>query len=62
MLVQVYKSLAEPQTRKRETTALSKAMAELGLKAGTIVNRNEEERIDAGIEVIPASGNFYFQI
>jgi hypothetical protein len=57
MLVQVCESLAEPQTRKRETAALSEAMAELGLKAGIIVTRNEEERIDAGsgtIEVIPA--------
>lgn len=32
-------------------------MAELGLKSGTIVTRNEDERIDAGgrtIEVVPA--------
>ena len=57
MLVQVCESLAEPQTRKRETTALSEAMAELGLKTGTIVTRNENERIGAGggtIEVVPA--------
>jgi len=56
MLVQVCESLAEPQTRKRETAALSEAMAELGLKAGTIVTRNEDERIKAGggtIEVVP---------
>jgi hypothetical protein len=57
MLVQVCESLAEPQTRKRETAALSEAMAELGLSTGTIVTRNEDERIEAGggtIEVVPA--------
>jgi len=56
MLVQVCESLAEPQTRKRETSALSEAMAELGLKTATIVTRNENERIDTGvgtIEVVP---------
>jgi predicted AAA+ superfamily ATPase len=56
MLVQVCESLAEPQTRKRETAALSEAMAELGLKSGTIVTRNEDERIDVGsvtVEVVP---------
>ena len=57
MLIQVCESLAEPQRRKRETAALSEAMVELGLKAGTIVTRNENERIETGggtIEVIPA--------
>jgi len=57
MLVQVCESLAEPQTRKRETAALGEAMAELKLKTGTIVTRNEDERIEAGggtIEVVPA--------
>ncbi len=57
MLVQVCESLADPQTRKRETVALSEAMAELGLAAGTIVARNEDERIVAGagtIDVVPA--------
>jgi hypothetical protein len=56
MLVQVCESLAEPQTRKRETSALNEEMAELGLKTGTIVTWNEDERIDAGggnIEVAP---------
>ena len=56
MLVQVCESLKEPQTRKRETTALREAMAELGLKAGTIVTRNDAERIENGggvIEVVP---------
>lgn len=56
-LVQVCESLVEPGTRKRETSALEAAMAETGLKVGTIVTRNENERIvtDAGsIEVVPA--------
>jgi len=56
LLVQVCESMAEPQTRKREVTALGEAMAELGLNAGTIVTRNETEEIqvDAGkIEVVP---------
>jgi predicted AAA+ superfamily ATPase len=57
LLVQACSSLAEPQTRKRETLALSEAMTELGLKTGTIVTRNESESIDVGagtIEVVPA--------
>jgi uncharacterized protein len=57
ILVQVCESLVEMQARKRETTALSEAMIELGLKTGTIVTRNEDERINAGggtIEVVPA--------
>ena len=57
MLVQVCESLAQPQTRKRETMALAEAMAELGLKTGTIVTRNEQEQIDTGngiIDVVPA--------
>lgn len=56
LLVQVCESMAEPQTRKREVSALSDAMAELGLKSGTIVTRNEEEEIevDGGkIEAVP---------
>lgn len=64
ILVQVCESLAEPQTRKRETTALSEAMAELGLKTGTIVTRNEDERleVEAGnIDVVPA-WRFLFEL
>jgi len=56
MLVQVCESMAELQTRKREVTALSEAMAEQGLMSGTIVTRNEKEeiKVDAGkIEVVP---------
>ncbi|MEK7477531.1 MAG: ATP-binding protein [Candidatus Coatesbacteria bacterium] len=57
MLVQVCGSLADPLTRKRETTALGEAMGELGLKAGTIVTSGEGERVTAGgrtIDVVPA--------
>ena len=57
LLVQVCESMVKPQTRKREVTALGEAMAELGLKTGTIVTRNEEEeiKVDAGkISVVPA--------
>ncbi len=57
MLVQVCESMADPQTRKREIAALTEAMAEYGLKSGTVVTRNEEDqiRVDAGkIEVVPA--------
>ena len=55
-LVQVCESLAE-RTRKREVRALDRAMAELGLRAGTIVTRDEEETIPVGagsIDVVPA--------
>jgi len=57
MLVQVCESLADPKTRKRETTALVEAMEDLSLKHGTIVTRGEEGRVNAGggvIEVVPA--------
>lgn len=56
ILVQVCESINESQTRKRELTALSEAMAETGVKTGTIVTRKEEERIDTAIgtiDVIP---------
>ncbi len=56
MLVQVCESLAEPQTKKREVTALSEAMSELGLRSATIVTRSEDERIKSSgrtIEVVP---------
>nr|WP_233570532.1 ATP-binding protein [Prosthecochloris sp. ZM_2] len=57
MLVQVCESMADQQTRKRETTALAEAMTELKLLHGIIVTRNEEEQIqvDSGkIDVVPA--------
>jgi len=56
MLIQVCESMAEPQTRKREVTALSEAMAEHGLTSGILVTRNEADEIevDAGkIEIVP---------
>ena len=56
-LVQVCESLADPQTRKRETTALAEAMAELGLRTGTLVTRAESGQLttDSGqIAVVPA--------
>lgn len=57
LLVQVCESLADPRTRNRETSALKEAMEELGVKTGTIVTRNEQERIDpdnGAIKVVPA--------
>lgn len=57
MLIQVCESLADQQTRKRETTALAEAMSELKLSQGLIVTRNEDEQIqvDSGmIDVMPA--------
>ena len=56
-LIQVCESLADPQTRKRETTALGEAMTELGLQTGILVTRNETEQIaveGGAIEVVPA--------
>ncbi len=56
-LFQTCESLADPQARKREVMALGEAMVELKLKTGTIVTRNEEERIDVEggrIVVVPA--------
>ena len=55
-LVQVCESLAEAQTRKREVEALSEAMKELALRAGTIVTMNDDQIIDTSdgaIEVVP---------
>ena len=56
LLVQVCDSMADPQTRKRELTALSEAMSELNLPEAVIVTRNEEVQIpvEAGmILVVP---------
>ncbi|MDX5935368.1 hypothetical protein DLNHIDIE_00350 [Acidithiobacillus thiooxidans ATCC 19377] len=57
MLVQVCESMADPHTRKRETTALAEAMSELQQAQGIIVTRNEEEQIpvfSGKIDVVPA--------
>lgn len=57
MLVQVCESMVDPHTRQREFKSLCEAMAELGVHAGTVVTRREEERVrmDAGtVDVVPA--------
>jgi predicted AAA+ superfamily ATPase len=49
--------MADPRTRKRETSALAEAMAELNVAQGTIVTRGEEETIEiesGTIAVVPA--------
>lgn len=56
-LIQVCESIVDPDTRKRETTALSEAMKELKIKEGCIVTQREEETLEteAGtIHVKPA--------
>jgi predicted AAA+ superfamily ATPase len=56
MLIQVCESLVEPQARKREVSALSEAMCELGLTSATIVTRAESERVEVDngtITVVP---------
>jgi predicted AAA+ superfamily ATPase len=56
LLIQSCESLADPQTRKREVSALSEAMGEMGCKTGTIVTRGEDEHIDTDsgtIKVVP---------
>ena len=46
MLIQVCESMADPQTRMREVTALGEAMAEMKLPEGAIVICGEEEQIN----------------
>jgi predicted AAA+ superfamily ATPase len=56
ILVQVCESMPDPQTRKREITALAEAMTELKLTSGTIVTRGEEEKLNGEfgtIDVVP---------
>jgi predicted AAA+ superfamily ATPase len=56
-LIQACETLVDPKTRKREMDALLEAIKELGLKQGTVVTRNEEERISLDgktVEVLPA--------
>lgn len=56
-LIQVCETLAHPETRKRETTALCEAMSELDLDSGFLVTQNERETIqtESGrIDVVPA--------
>ncbi|MEB3198161.1 MAG: ATP-binding protein [Candidatus Sericytochromatia bacterium] len=57
LLIQVCESMADPQTRKREISALAEAMRELKHPHGIIVTRNEDEQlaVDSGqIEVLSA--------
>jgi predicted AAA+ superfamily ATPase len=57
VLVQVCETLRNPETRKREMTALTEAMAEQGVAEGTIVTRDEEEQMSGEpgtIRVVPA--------
>jgi len=56
-LFQVCENMAAPETRKRELTALSEAMAEQQLTTGTIITRHDSEQIqtDSGtVHVLPA--------
>ena len=64
MLVQVCESMADRQTRKRETTALAEAMAECTLTQGIIVTRHEEEQIqvDCGNIDVVSAWRFLLQI
>lgn len=56
-LVQVSVSLADAQTKRRETAALQAAMRRYGLARATIVTLDEKDRIESEegtIEVVPA--------
>lgn len=56
-LVQVCETLAQPDTRKREITALQEAMQECQIGNATIVTRDSDETVetaDGVIRVIPA--------
>lgn len=56
MLVQACESLAETQTKKRETAAPGEAMAELKIASAVVVTRNEDGEISTErgkIAVIP---------
>lgn len=56
MLIQVCESLANPDTKKREVSALLEAMKELKVKTGTIITRHEEKynQVDEkSIQVLP---------
>ena len=57
LLIQVCESMANPQTRKREITALAEAMRELKMTCATIVTRtdNEQLEVESGIiDIVPA--------
>lgn len=57
ILIQVCESLADTRTRNREVSALIEAMAELGVKTGTIVTRSEDKRLQTEtgtVDLVPA--------
>ena len=57
LLIQVCESMANPQTRKREITALAEAMSELKITCATIVTRTDDEQLEVEsgiIEIVPA--------
>ena len=56
-LIQVSESLQNPTTRKREISALARAMKEQDLTTGTIVTMNEKDTVETEcgvIQVVPA--------
>jgi predicted AAA+ superfamily ATPase len=56
-LVQVCLSLADPLTRKREMTSLTRAMDELGLTQATMVTLDEDQQVEKdgkNIRILPA--------
>lgn len=56
-LIQVCESLEQPDTRKRETRALTAAMRECGISRGLLVTLDETEQIqqaDLQIDIVPA--------
>jgi hypothetical protein len=56
-VIQVCESMADQGTRNREIAAISEAMAELDVPEGTIVTRNESDRVSLEngiINVVPA--------
>ena len=61
-LIQVSESIVEPQTRKREITALTEAMVELNINNGTIITPSESEKIKHNGEQLKycQSGVFFY--
>jgi len=53
-LIQVCWNMSDAETKRRELSALSKAMEELGVKHGTIVTWMDEGHEGEGIEIVPA--------
>jgi predicted AAA+ superfamily ATPase len=53
-LIQVCWDISNPETKRREVTALLKGMKELGLKRGTIVTWLDEDLSDERVQILPA--------